>query len=276
MQIHYGVDILKVIYFSTSIMQSVFHFFHTIRNTLSLLLFTRQQKSYLYHYHKHSVTDLRSLLSRYTKQRKDSTDLLEQFKLTRRISQISDIITEKKWKIYDTPFERFSTHIQPWDLLFFLWWTHLKRWDVLLQKISLLPINHVGLVGYKQPRNFYQSTGKASPRGAVEVELEAELQRRWPAITVLVARPSWKQADIASILRKAKSLHKQRIKYSIVDALSSALGLGAHLDGNMMNCGDFAHECLKADTNYRAISDPGIPCNLLRRGDFQLIYATTL
>jgi len=257
-------------------MQSFFHSMYTIRTTLSLLFFTSRQKSYLYRYEHCSISELRLLLSRYTKERTTADDLLKQFKLTRRISQISDIITEKEWTTYDSPFKKLSTHLQSWDFLFLMWGGRLKRRDVLLQKISVLPINHVGFVGKKQPRNFYQSTGKASPRGVVKVELEAELKRRWPHLTVLVARPSRKKADITSILAKAKSLHKQRIKYSIVDALSSALGLGSNLDGNMMNCGDFAHECLKADPNYRPISDPGIPCNLLLKGDFQLVYITTL
>jgi hypothetical protein len=42
----------------------------------------------------------------------------------------------------------------------------------------------------------------------------------------------------------------------MVDAVSSALGLGSSVDGKLMNCGDFVHECLKADSQYCGIANP--------------------
>jgi hypothetical protein len=78
----------------------------------------------------------------------------------------------------------------------------------------------------------------------------------------LIVRPNWKKSIINKVIAKSKKLKQEKVKFSILDALTSILRLG-NID-KALNCGTFVNECYKASPLYENVKNAGVPANLMK------------
>jgi hypothetical protein len=81
-------------------------------------------------------------------------------------------------------------------------------------------------VGEKTPFNFYHSTIKryeTGRNGVHEVDLKEELLSRGKNLVILVVRPFKDKVFTTAVVNAAKKFKREQLKYSTIDALSSAL-----------------------------------------------------
>lgn len=172
---------------------------------------------------------------------------------------------EVNWTNRQEQFAMFSKNIQPGDMIFFVDWGRLKWYEKVLQRASSFPAQHVGLIGESKPSNLYHSTIKkwADGRNGVKsVDLKSEIEQRHPPLKLLIVRPNWKKSIINKVIAKSKKLKQEKVKFSILDALTSILRLG-NID-KALNCGTFVNECYKASPLYENVKNAGVPANLMK------------